>query len=120
MMSVIKYVSLIVGLIFTVGYFYQIVYAVIGLLKTPKVYEETKKNKFGVLISARNESAVIAQLIESIKKQNYPKELIEVFVVADNCTDQTAKIARNAGAVVYERFNKDYVGKGYALDYLLK
>jgi len=120
MMSVIKYASLVVGLIFTVGYLYQIVYAIVGLLKTPETYTETKKHKFAVLISARNERAVIAQLIESIKKQNYPKELIEVFVVADNCTDDTAVIAKRAGAVVYERFNKDYVGKGYALDYLLK
>lgn len=120
MMSVIKCVSLIVGLLFTLGYFYQIVYAVLGLLKTPKVYTETKKHKFAVLISARNESAVIAQLIDSIKKQNYPKELIDVFVVADNCTDNTAEVAKNAGAIVYERFNKEYVGKGYALDYLLK
>ena len=92
----------------------------VGLLKTPKTYEETKKYKYGVLISARNESAVIAQLIQSIKQQNYPKKLITVFVVADNCTDHTAEIARQAGAVVYERFNKEQVGKGYALDWLLK
>lgn len=120
MMSVIKYASLAVGLFFTLGYLYQIFYAVLGLLKTPKIYPETKKHKFGVLISARNEQAVIAQLIESIKKQNYPQELIDIFVVADNCTDHTAEISRKAGAIVYERFNRVYVGKGYALDYLLK
>lgn len=120
MMSVIKCVCMIVGIMFTLGYAYQIFYAVLGLLKTPKVYTETKKHKFAVLISARNESAVIAQLIDSIKRQNYPQELIDVFVVADNCTDNTADVARSAGAIVYERFNKEYVGKGYALDYLLK
>lgn len=120
MITVIRNVSMIVGVIFTVGYLYQVVYAIIGLLKTPKRYEETKKHNFGVLISARNESLVIAQLIESIKQQKYPEELITIFVVADNCTDNTAEVARKAGAVVYERFNKEYVGKGYALDYLLK
>ena len=44
--------------------------------------------------------------------------LLDVIVIADNCTDNTAEVARNAGAIVYERFNKVQVGKGYALDYL--
>ena len=63
---------------------------------------------------------VIGQLIKSIKNQNYPKELLDVYVVADNCTDQTASVARKAGAIVRERFNKAQVGKGYALDYMIK
>ena len=42
-----------------------------------------------------------------------------MFVVADNCTDSTAQIAREHGAAVYERFNKAEVGKGYALEYLI-
>ena len=82
MVDVLKGVSFAVGILFTLGYFYQIVYMVVGLLKEPKLYEETKKHRYGVLISARNESAVIAQLIESIKHQKYPQELIDVFVVA--------------------------------------
>lgn len=78
-----------------------------------------KKHHYGVLIAARNEEAVIANLIGSIKSQTYDENLIDVFVVADNCTDQTAEIARRAGASVYERFNQEQVGKGYALQYLL-
>lgn len=120
MLDVMRYATMAVGVIFTVCYLYQIVYAIVGLLKTPKVFQETKKHPYAVLISARNESAVIGQLIESIKHQKYPQELVHVFVVADNCTDNTADVARAAGATVYERFNKEEVGKGYALDYLLK
>ncbi len=52
--------------------------------------------------------------------QNYPQELIDIYVIADNCTDDTAAIARNAGATVFTRFNSEQVGKGYALDYGLK
>ncbi|CAM5222637.1 Cellulose synthase/poly-beta-1,6-N-acetylglucosamine synthase-like glycosyltransferase OS=Ureibacillus acetophenoni OX=614649 GN=SAMN05877842_108134 PE=3 SV=1 [Ureibacillus acetophenoni] len=75
----------------------------------------------GVIIAGtRNEEVVIGQLIDSIHAQNYPKQLIDIFVVADNCTDQTAVVARRAGAIVKERFNTEQVGKGYALDFMLK
>ena len=65
-----------------------------------------------------NESAVIGRLIRTLKEQDYPSELLDVIVVADNCTDNTAEVARSAGAIVYERFNKVQVGKGYALNEL--
>ena len=98
-------------LLFLLLYSYQIFYAFIGVFKKSKCFEESLKHRYAVIISARNERLVIGQLVESIKKQNYPKELIDVFVVADNCSDDTAKIARKAGAIVYERTNKDLVGK---------
>ncbi len=56
-------------------------------------------------------------MIKSIQAQNYPKELIDIFVIADNCTDDTAKVARDAGAYVFERNDKVHVGKSYALNY---
>lgn len=90
------------------------------MLQKPKQHVADKHHKYAVIISARNESAVIDQLIQSIKKQKYPDELIDTYVVADNCTDNTAEIARKAGAYVYERFNQNQIGKGYALDYILK
>lgn len=96
------------------------VYIAIPFVKKDKPHREVKNNKFAVLISARNESAVIGHLLESINNQTYPSELVEVFVVADNCTDNTAEIARSFGANVYERFDKVNVGKGYALNYVLR
>ncbi|MCD7846192.1 MAG: glycosyltransferase [Oscillospiraceae bacterium] len=77
-------------------------------------------NRYGVLISARNEEAVLPQLIQSLREQDYPQPLIHIYVVADNCTDGTAQAARAAGATVYERFNLAQVGKGYALEWLLE
>ena len=103
-------------ILFTALYFYQAIYVVVALFKKPQKPAPAGKNHhFAVLIAARNESAVIGQLISSIKKQKYPQDKIDIFVVADNCTDDTAKVAERAGAHVYERYNKKYVGKGLSL-----
>ena len=75
-------------------------------------------HKYGICIAARNEEKVIGNLLDSIYKQNYPKDKYQVFVVADNCTDKTAKVAKSKGAIVYERFNNKEKTKGYALKYL--
>ena len=102
---------------FTCCYAYQLVYVPIVLLKKHPKHIAKKNHMYAVVISARNESAVIADLIGSIRAQKYPRELIDIFVIADNCTDNTAEVARNAGAIVLERFNQEEVGKGYALNY---
>lgn len=105
--------------LFVLLYLYQTVYLLVGLFCRPKRFAARILHRYAVLISARNERAVIANLIESIKNQDYPSELVDIFVVADNCTDDTAAVAREAGAVVYERFDQRQKGKGYALNYLL-
>ena len=94
---------------------------VLSLFKRrPRKYPEAKKNhKFAVVIAARNEEKVIANLVESIRRQDYPKELIDIFVVADNCSDRTAIEAYEAGATVFERFDSKK-GKSFALDYAFK
>lgn len=120
MLSFISIFNLIIFIIFTGFYSYQFFYVLVGMFKKPKTLVAQKNHRFAVVIAARNESAVISQLINSIKKQKYPAELIDIYVVADNCTDNTADVAKEAGATVFERFNRQYVGKGYALDYALK
>ncbi len=87
----------------------------------PKKYAETEKlHRFAVVTSARNEEKVIGKLIDSIGAQNYPREAYDIFVIADNCTDLTAKVARSRGAIVYERFDKEMVGKGFALHWFFE
>jgi len=119
-METIKIVNLTIGVIFLLCYLYQLYYVPVALLKKEKPRLVEKLHNYAVLISARNEEKVIASLIESINKQSYPLERITVFVVADNCTDNTAEYAACANAVVYERHNHIQVGKGYALSYLLE
>jgi len=102
---------------------YRISFMLLGLLFKAKVFPETEKRyKYCCLIPARNEETVLPGLLDSIKKQNYPQDLITLFVIADNCTDNTAEIARQAGAIVFERINppKHERRKGYALDFLIK
>ena len=117
-MKVIIYLNFLISIIFTICYAYQFFYLFVGLLKKPMKFKTDKQNRFAVVISARNERDVIGQLIETIKTQNYPSELVDTFVIADNCTDDTAEVSREAGAIVYERNNMEKVGKGYALDWL--
>lgn len=106
--------------VFSMLFFYQFFYTFYVLFAREKEIPllTNKMHKFGVIVSARNEEQVIGQLLDSIKKQQYPAELIKMFVVADNCTDNTAEVSRSKGACVLERFNTELVGKGYALDYL--
>ncbi len=73
---------------------------------------------YAVLICARNEERVIADLIRSIRQQTYPAGHVHIFVMADNCTDNTAAVARRHGAKVYRRDNNYQIGKGYALEAL--
>lgn len=76
------------------------------------------KKKFALLVAAHNEEAVIAQIIESLNGLDYPKNLYDIFVIADNCTDGTASIARDYDVNVYERNVPDKRGKGYALEWM--
>jgi len=118
----IELLQLLIGLAAGLLYFYQVIYLCVGLFhrrREPSA-APVKLRRYAVLISARNEEGVIAELIESLKQQDYPRQFLDVYVVADNCTDGTAQAAQAAGARVYRRFNHVEVGKGYALDFLLK
>jgi len=72
----------------------------------------------GVLVPAHNEAAGIAGTVRNVAAQLRPGDVL--LVVADNCTDDTATVAREAGATVAERHDADRRGKGYALDHGLK
>ncbi len=120
--TVLQTVGTVLAVILSILYFYQIAYLFLPLIlrqRPAKHPTPIKDRRFAILIAARNEQAVLPHLLDSIREQDYPGSLITTYVVADNCTDETARVAREHGAFVYERFNKTQVGKGYALDYLL-
>ncbi len=122
-MEIVDIVFKIITTSLSVFLFYKTVYSVIGFLCPPKRYPEADRmHTYNIIIAARNESAVIGNLLESIQKQDYDMSLVRVFVVADNCTDDglTASICRDHGAIVYERFDKTKARKGWALEYLFE
>ncbi len=115
------------SIIFFICYAYQIVYLFLPFFRKlinrgrecPTGADRDFKNRYAVLISARNEENVVGELIECLKNQTYPEELIGIFVCADNCTDKTAETAEEAGAMVYVRNDPERIGKGYALNFML-
>ena len=99
---------------------YKTFYLIIGTFFTRIFKETNNKHKYAIVIAARNEEKVIGNLLDSINKQDYPKELITTFVVCDNCTDNTKEVAKRHGAICYERFDNIHKTKGFALKYLFE
>lgn len=118
-LTVLQTINRVIGVLFLLCYFYQFLYVPVALRRKKRVAADVPIRCYAVLISARNEEAVIGQLLESIQRQDYPDGNLIPFVVADNCTDSTAQAAKDMGAVVYERHDRLHVGKGYALNFLL-
>ena len=107
--------------IITIFWLYQVLVSLCSLVKLKEKPLKVKKDhRFMAIIPAHNEEAVVGNLIESLKAQTYNKELYDIYVIADNCTDNTAKVAREAGAIVYERFDETKKTKGYALNWFLQ
>lgn len=84
---------------------------------SPRVKPATR---FAVLVPAHNEEVLLPRLLDNLKDVDYPAHLFDVYVVADNCTDSTADIARASGVHVLERHDTQNRGKGYALRWLLE
>ncbi|MEW6398469.1 MAG: glycosyltransferase family 2 protein [Bacillota bacterium] len=111
-LSVLQWLCLL-----AVSYYYMLTY--LGLARPSRPPAAPPATGFALLIPAHNEEKVLPPLLESIALQEYPRELIEVYVVADNCTDGTARVAARAGATVLER-TSPLRGKGYALQFGLR
>ena len=98
---------------------FQLIVGLFGFKKETKDYQpHDPKMRFLVLIPAHNEESVIPGIIENMQQMDYPAELYDFYVLADNCTDNTAEVARSLGAKVLEFHNEspsDPTGKSIAL-----
>ncbi len=121
-MELLKKIDMMIGILFTLCYAYQLLYIPVSLFFRERKMEAegTGRNDYAVLIPARNEEKVIGDLIDCLKGQTYPENKLHVFVMADNCTDSTAAVAAAHGAAVFTRYDRNRVGKGYVLDAMLR
>ena len=107
--------------IITIYWLYQLIVSLCSLIKLKdKPLIVNKEHKFMAIIPAYNEEAVVGNLVESLKAQDYPKDKFDIYVIADNCTDNTANVAKEAGAIVLKRFDETKKTKGYALNWFLQ
>lgn len=88
--------------------------------QNPPALRSSRRLRFDIIVPAHNEAAVIERVVTNLRKLDWPADGFRILVVADNCTDATAALARAAGAEVLERQDKNRRGKGYALEYAFK
>jgi len=82
---------------------YQLLIGLFGFKKADKDYaDHDPESRFLVLVPAHNEEKVISDIIRNLQQMDYPKELYDFYIIADNCTDHTADVARSLGANVIE------------------
>ncbi|MFP4009725.1 MAG: glycosyltransferase family 2 protein [Spirulinaceae cyanobacterium] len=117
-MSILEITNIILGIL-AIALSLPIAVLVIecGAALFPGIRDPQTNNppQFNVLMPAHDEAAVIDETLDFLLPQlTSPNQLV---VIADNCSDNTAEIARNRGATVLQRFNTEQKGKGYALDY---
>lgn len=107
-------------IVLSLAAFYFFILGMAGLVhfRTPGSHQPNKR--FAVIVPAHNEEVVIGPLIDNLLLLDYPRELFDIFVIADNSTDSTAQVAREHGAIVHERFDDTQKGKGYALEWMFK
>ena len=75
-------------------------------------------HSFALIVAAHDEEEVIGHMVDSLNALDYPRDMYDIFVVADNCSDNTADMALEHGALVHERFDTVARGKGFALEWM--
>ena len=124
-MNLVIKICSIIGTIVTVLYAYKAIFFIVGFFKYRKFSPTEKRYRYGICVAARNEEKVIENFLESVAAQDYPLDKLTVFIMAHNCTDNTADVARayqknGLNVVVYEHNCKDERTKGFALRQLFK
>ena len=118
--QIVNLVSSVISGVFALIVIHFVVFAIVGLFAKKKFPHTDTKLRYGIVVSARNEESVVGNLIDSIRKNNYPQDKLDIFVIAHNCKDNTAGVAREHGAIVYEYSNEAENTKGYAFKYLFE
>jgi cellulose synthase/poly-beta-1,6-N-acetylglucosamine synthase-like glycosyltransferase len=111
---------LLVLLLFPLGYLLLPALGAIRSASTLEIYHRSASTRFMIVIPAHNEAGVIRATVSRLLAIDYPANLFSIHIVADHCSDNTAEVARHAGAVVHERNEGPRTGKGAALSWLFQ
>ena len=117
--NVLTTINNVVLIVIGIPFMLQFLYMLLFWLPKKKFKKSEKKHKICVIIPAHNEADVIGGTVRSlIENQTYPRELYDIYVIAHNCTDDTAQKAREAGATVFVLDDPD--PKHHIVSYALK
>ncbi len=105
---------------FVAFYYIFLAFYALFIRKEIKPIEVEPTHNFAIVIPAHNEEQNISDTLRSCAELDYPKDKYKVFVIADNCTDKTAEVAIQNGAICFERFDEEKKGKGFALEWAFK
>lgn len=99
---------------------YQICTSIFGIWHRKQPVRHEPKHRFAIIVPAHDEERVVGPLVDSLVAQNYPKDLFDIHVVADNCTDHTREVALKHGAAVHVRVDRERRGKGFVIEWMLE
>jgi cellulose synthase/poly-beta-1,6-N-acetylglucosamine synthase-like glycosyltransferase len=107
-------------LLFPLGYLLLLAFGAIRSAEQPQIHGRSPSTRFMIVIPAHNEANVIKATVSRLLSLDYPAHLFSIYINADHCSDNTAEVARQAGATVYERNEGPRTGKGAALTWLFQ
>lgn len=100
---------------------YQVLLSFFGWYRKKEKIVNRPTKSFALVVAAHNEEKVVGALVENLLKMDYPRELFDIFVICDNCTDGTADVVRSyPGVFACERTNPNERGKGFAIEWMLR
>jgi len=118
--AIVNLIFLIFSTLLSLYTFQFAFFAIAGVIHKKRFPHSDEKCRYGVLVSAKDEENVIPRLIASIRSADYPQDKLDIIIIAHNCSDKTAEIARSLGAEVIEYNNPNARTLGSAYHYAFK
>jgi len=120
-LGVLEFILILIVAYSTIAGAYQLMLALSYYITTaPGLVSTEKEKRFAILVPAHNEELLIADFCINVLNINYPKDLYDVFIIADNCTDRTVEICSQYPVSILIRNDTSKTGKGYALEWALE
>ena len=113
--SIINLIFLIISSLVSIYLFHFVFFTIVGLVRKRSFPKAEEKCRYGIIISAKDEENVILRLINSVRDADYPMDKLDIYIIAHNCKDKTADIAKSMGVnvIVYNDENARTLGKAY-------